>query len=67
MLIKENKQSSINALFNVMSKIEIKILRFIVLLKRAYKNKKNRFKSNRSFIIILSILTHCKKLKQSNI
>ena len=50
-----------------MSKIKIKVFRFVTLMKRAYKNKKNRFKSNRLFVIILSILFYCKKSKQSNI
>ena len=67
MLTKENKQSFINVFFNVISKIKIKISRFVILLKRAYENKKDRFKSNRLFVIIELILTHCKNLKQSNI
>ena len=66
MLIKENKQSFMNVLSDAMSKIEIKTFRFVTLLKRAYKNKKNYFKSNRLFVIILSILTYYKTLKQSN-
>ena len=67
MLIKENKQFFVNAFFNAMSKIEIKVFRFVTLLKRAYENKRDYFKSNRSFAIILLILIHYKKLKQSNI
>ena len=67
MLIKENKQSFMNVLSDVISKIEIKTFRFVILLKRAYENKKDRFKSNRLFAIILSILTHYKIFKQSNI
>ena len=63
MLIKENKQSFVNVFFNAISKIEIKVFRFVILLKRAYENKKDRFKSNRSFIIILLILIHYKKFK----
>ena len=63
MLTKENKQSFVNALFNAMSKIEIKVFRFVTLLKRACENKRDRFKSNRSFIIILLILIYCKKFK----
>ena len=63
MLIKKNKQSFINALFDAISNIKVKTFRFVILLKRAYENKRDRFKSNRLFAIILSILIHCKKFK----